>query len=112
MLSYSNPNATSVQKSLSESSFNLLEQLSEIKSFILPPKVGKEIQEKNNITIDGDNNGAKGSSVVHSGNNDFAMQKNNVTYNFGVTGISGNGHTINVYSLPEEFVELLKSKLL
>jgi hypothetical protein len=35
-------------------------------------------------------------------------QANRVQENYGVTGISGTGHTINIYQYPKELVELLK----
>jgi hypothetical protein len=38
-------------------------------------------------------------------------QTNHVQENHGVTGITGTGHTINIYQYPKELIELLKKKL-
>jgi hypothetical protein len=49
-------------------------------------------------------------ATVQSGEN-ISPQTNRVQENFGVTGITGTGHTINVYQYPEELKELLMKLL-
>jgi hypothetical protein len=45
---------------------------------------------------------------MNGSDNNVCSQHNTVTNNHGITGISGTGHTINVYQYPKEFVELFK----
>ncbi|MDR1201645.1 MAG: hypothetical protein LBL58_08470 [Tannerellaceae bacterium] len=40
-------------------------------------------------------------------NNNVCPQHNTVFDNYGITGISGSGHTINNYACPPEIVELI-----
>jgi hypothetical protein len=41
------------------------------------------------------------------GGSTISPQKNHVQENHGVTGISGTGHTINIYQYPKELIEVL-----
>jgi hypothetical protein len=64
-------------------------------------------------TTTGDNNFSRIATQKNTnGDNNFgrivSTQKNNVQENRGVTGISGNGITVNVYQYPKELAELFK----
>jgi hypothetical protein len=52
-----------------------------------------------------------GSSVagnnMRGSDNNVLSQTNHVQENYGVTGISGTGHTINIYQYPKELIEIL-----
>jgi hypothetical protein len=49
--------------------------------------------------------GNENTSVAGNGNE---IQTNHVQENYGVTGITGTGHTINIYQCPKELIELLE----
>jgi hypothetical protein len=45
---------------------------------------------------------------MNGSDNNVCSQHNTVSDNHGITGISGTGHTINIYQYPKELIELLK----
>jgi hypothetical protein len=61
--------------------------------------VGNNCNEQIGHTTSADNSDITG---------DIAKQDNHVQENLGVTGITGTGHTINIYQYLKEIVELLK----
>jgi hypothetical protein len=75
---------------------NLVSQLN-----LLPRQMETEqtITDSNNCTAIG--NDANGSTV--------SPQTNHVQENYGVTGITGTGHTINIYQYPKELINLIKT---
>jgi hypothetical protein len=55
----------------------------------------------------GNNINGSDTTVVHGNDDNVMPQTNHVQENFGVTGISGTGHTINIYQCPPELINLL-----
>jgi hypothetical protein len=67
-------------------------------------KISSETNEHSNKAIESE---IKESNVQQGENISYQTQTNNVDKNSGITGIQGNGNTINIYQCPKELAELL-----
>jgi hypothetical protein len=96
-------------------SVNPLAQLSQTNNSFLPTNLGHQTAGAESH-IEGDTNAGNATNDINQDSckdnqnsfNKTFYQTNDVENNHGVTGISGTGHTINVYQYPKELIELLK----
>jgi hypothetical protein len=86
----------------SVNSSNLFNQLN-----LLPRQTENEQEISNVDGSDVNGNNLHGNENISVAGSENEIQTNNVQENYGVTGITGTGHTINIYQYPKELAELL-----
>jgi hypothetical protein len=112
---------TFTEKNANGKKYSTPERTSDYESVNLPNSIivpnDSEFKRIGHAT-DGDSSGIDGNILTQDANGSVAIcgdandssvhtQSNHVQDNHGITGITGTGHTINVYQYPKELEELL-----
>jgi hypothetical protein len=94
-----NKNENKPSESISKGEIDYLKSLNQLNLLPKQTENDQQLDDVESSIVIGNN--ANGSNIK------VAPQTNHVHENLGVTGITGTGHTINIYQYPKELIEIL-----